>query len=126
MITHLVVNETNLTPYIVDGSYKVNSDDTYESWNDGNMVEHRVIVTQKISGSFDIACSNRDGSISLSSFLTTWNAAVENGVATIGVWVPNRGSFEAIECYYEMVSKDHILSGDGSFIDVLTVSIKER
>lgn len=125
MITHLVVNNTNLTPYIVDGTYNVNSEDVYESWKDGNMKEHRVIVAQKISGSFDIACSNRTTGISLDTFLSTWNSAVNNGVATIGLWVPSKGAFEALECYYDIVSKDHILSGDGSFIDVLTVQIKE-
>lgn len=126
MLTHLVVNNTNLTPYIVDGTYSINSADTYESWKDGNMVEHRVIITHKISGSFEIACSNRANGITLSDFLDLWNGIVDNGVAQIGVWVPNKGSFEAIDCYYEITNKEHILSGDGEFIDVLTVNVKER
>lgn len=126
MRTHLVVNNTDLTAHIVSGSYDVNSEDQYESWKDGNYREHRIIVTSKVSGSFDIACSNRTGSITLAEFLDLWNGAVDNGVVTIGLYVPNKDKFEALEAYFDIETKDHILSGDGNFIDVLKITIKER
>lgn len=126
MKIHFTVANTDLTKYIVDGTYKINPQDSYESWEDGNMLEHRVIVTQKIEGSFDIGCSNRSGGITLAHFLELWNSAVDNGVVTLGLYVPALDQFKALNCYYKITSKDHILSGDGNFIDVLTVSIKER
>lgn len=126
MRTHLVVNNTDLTAHIVSGSYDVNSEDQYESWKDGNYREHRIIATSKVSGSFDIACSNRTGSITLAEFLDLWNGAVDNGVVTIGLYVPNKDKFEALEAYFDIETKDHILSGDGNFIDVLKITIKER
>ena len=122
----VVVNSTDITNYIVEGTYKMDSYDSYESWRDANGVEHRIIVTSKISGSFDLACSNRSSSITLSDFLTLWNGAVDNGVVTVGVYVPNLGATKAIEAYYEITSKEHIRSGDGSMIDVLTINISER
>lgn len=126
MRTHLVVNDTDLTAFVVSGTYDVSSEDQYESWKDGNYREHRIIVTSKVSGSFDIACSNRTGSITLAEFLDLWDGAVDNGVITMGIYIPNKDKFEAIEAYYEIKPKDHILSGDGSFIDVLTITIQER
>lgn len=123
MKTHVVVNDTDLTRYVVNGSYDVNASDTYESWQDGNFKEHRIIVTSKVSGSFKIACG---GELSLADFLAIWNGAVDNGVLTIGLYVPNRDSFEPYECYFEMENDDHIMTAGGKWIDVLNIKIKER
>lgn len=124
MQRHIIVNSTNITDYIVDGSYDININDAYESWQDGNMLEHRVIVAQKIVGSFDILCS--DETITLSDFITLWDAAVDEGVVSLSVYVPSLNSLEAINAYYKITSKSHIKKVDDSFIDVLTVEIKER
>ena len=123
MKNHIVVNDTNLTPYVVDGSYDIKSSDIYESWNDGNMREHRVIVTSKVSGSFEIACG---GELSLSDFLEAWNNSVTNGVVRIGLYVPNTDTFEALDCYFEIEPKSHILTAGGKWIDVLSITVKER
>lgn len=122
----VVVNNTDITNYIVEGSYKMDSSDTYESWRDGNMREHRIIVSQKIKGNFQVVCSNRSNSITLSDFLDVWNGAVSNGILTIGVYVLDTDTFEAIEAYYEMENVKHDRAGDGSFIDVLEITITER
>ena len=122
----VVVNNTEITNYIVEGSYKMDSSDTYESWKDGNMREHRIIVAQKIVGSFQVVCSNRSNSITLADFLTLWNGAVNNGVVTLGVYVLDTDSFESIEAYYEIENVKHDRAGDGSFIDVLEITITER
>lgn len=124
MQTHITVNSVDMTPYVVDGSYDVVSNDSYESWKDGNFVEHRVIVTSKVEGSFEIVCS--DKTITLSDFLTAWNAAVSNGVVTIGLYVPTLNSFQALECYYEIENPDHIKKMDDTFVDVLKIKVKER
>lgn len=126
MRNHLTVANQNLTPFIVDGSYDIQTDDQSESWNDANMLEHRVIISTKVTGSFQIVCSNRANSITLADFLALWESAVDNGVVTLGLYVPSRNSFEALNCYYEIKSSEHILTADGGFIDVLTISLKER
>lgn len=122
----VVVNSTDITNYIIEGSYKMDSSDAYESWKDGNMVEHRVIVSTKINGQFQVVCSNRSNSITLSDFLTLWNGAVNNGVVTLGVYVLDTDTFEAIEAYYTIENVKHDRAGDGSFIDVLEIKITER
>ena len=122
----VIVNSTNITNYIVEGSYKMDSADIYESWTDGNMKEHRVIVAKKIKGQFQIVCSNRSNSITLANFLTLWNGAVDNGVVTVSVQALDTNSFETIEAYYEIENVKHDRAGDGSFIDVLKISLTER
>lgn len=126
MQTQVVVNNTDISEYIVADSYNVNQEQESESWKDGNKREHRVIVTHKVNGSFQVACSNKRRSIPLTDFLALWNNAVVNEVATIGVRVLNTGAFEAIECYFEIKNVQHDLSADGTFVDVLEITITER
>lgn len=126
MQSQVIVNNTDITNYIVAGSYNVNQEQESESWKDGNKREHRVIVTRKVNGSFQVVCSNKNRSISLTDFLALWNNAVVNEVATIGVRVLNTGAFEAIECYFAIKNVQHDLSADGTFVDVLEITITER
>lgn len=120
----VVVGGIDISNYIVTGSYDINASDQYESWKDGNGIEHRVIIRSKVSGSFDIGCCSK--SITLSDFLAAWDSAVDNGVVTIGCTVLNKNSFEALEAYYEIRGKDHIKKGDGQIIDIMSVKIQER
>ena len=122
----VVVNNTDITNYILEGSYKMDSDDAYESWKDGNMREHRIIVAHKVKGEFQVVCSNRSNSITLQNFLTIWNGAVDNGVVTLGAYVLDTNSFELLEAYYDIENVKHDRAGDGSFIDVLKITITER
>lgn len=122
----VVINGHDITNYIVEGTYKMDSEDSYVSWQDGNFLEHRIITGQKIKGKFQVICSNRTNSITLEDFLNYWNQAVNNGVVTIGVYVLDTNTFEAIEAYYEIENVKHDRAGDGSFIDVLEITIQQR
>lgn len=130
MRSHIIVHngaiETDITPHIVAGSYDINIDSKYASWNDGNMTEHRIVTAEKVIGSFDIACSDKSNSILLSDFLNIWNSAVTNHVITLGVYVPSLNIQKTITAYFEIKSGNHVLTADGNFIDVLTIEIKER
>ena len=123
---NVVVNNVNITKHIVVRSYKMDSVDEYKSWMDGNLKEHRIVIAKKIEGKFQIVCSNRSNSITLADFLTLWNGAVRDNAVTIGVYVLDTDKFEAIEAYYEIENVKHDKAGDGSFIDVLQITIKER
>lgn len=120
----VVVGNTNITNHIIRDSYKINAYDQYESWIDGNGLEHRLIVRTKVSGSFEIVCC--DETITLSDFLALWNSAVNNGVVTIGMTILNTNVFDALNAYYEITNKEHIKKGDGRIIDILSIKIQER
>lgn len=123
---NLIIGTTNIKNYVIEGTYSMDSHDTYESWKDGNMVEHRIIVTSKVSGSFDVACSDKPGSITLADFYAIFANAENHGIITAGVYITNKGVFDAIEAFYSLKNKEHKLLADGTFLDVLTVEITER
>lgn len=123
---NIIIGQTNISDYIVHDTYKMDAKSQYESWMDGNYVEHRVIVTEKVEGSFDVVCSNLDGSITLADFMDIIANAENNGVITCNVYVTNKGAAEAIDAYYTVTSKEHTMKADGTFVDVITVALKER
>jgi hypothetical protein len=123
---NVVIGQTNIKNYIIEGTYKMDSSDSYESWQDGNFVQHRVIVTSKVNGSFDVACCNKTGSITLSDFCDIFTNAEDEGVILATLHVTNKGIMKTIEAYYKMTTKEHTLLADGTFLDVLTVTIEEK
>lgn len=125
MVTLLVVNDKDMTPYINGDSYKVNSKDQYESWQDGNFVEHRVIVRKRIEGSFELFLYGYNG-MTYQTFLQNWTAAENNGVVTMGVWVQDLNMFKAIQAYYDFTGTKHKELINGNMLDRITVSIKEK
>lgn len=120
----IMIGTTPITDLIVDGTYKMDAQDMYESWKDGNYREHRVIITSKIEGSFDVAL--KSDQTSLADFMQIIRNAEVNGVITALVDVTNRGSAEAISAYYELENKTHDITASGRVVDVVTVKLKER
>ena len=120
----ITINGHNVAPYIVDGTYQMDAEDQFLSWQDGNMTEHRIIVASKVSGSFDIAC--HDDGLSLSDFMGYVTGGEVNGIILCGVYVTNKGINKAINAYYTITNKTHDLTAEGDYVDVLTVELKER
>ena len=50
----VIIGNVDITPHINPRTYKMNAEKTYESWQDGNFVEHRVYTRQRIKGSFEV------------------------------------------------------------------------
>lgn len=123
---NIIIGQTNISDYIVHDTYKMDSKAQYESWKDGNYVEHRIIITEKVEGEFNVVCSNLNGSITLENFMDIISDADNNGVITCNVYVTNKGVMEAIDAYYTIENESHTMKADGTFVDVLKVSLKER
>lgn len=123
---NIIIGQTNISDYIVHDTYKMDSKAQYESWKDGNYVEHRIIITEKVEGEFNVVCSNLNGSITLENFMDIISDADNNGVITCNVYVTNKGVMEAIDAYYTIENESHTMKADGTFVDVLKVALKER
>lgn len=121
----VVIGQTDISNYIIEGTYSMDSEDAYESWKDGNFVEHRIIVSRKVKGKFNLALSGKNN-MTLAQFKAMLNAADNNGVLTMSVNLTNTGSNKAIEAYYSLKSKEHTLMAGGTFMDVVTMEIQER
>lgn len=76
----LKINGTDYGTNVIVGSYKVNSQDIYSSWTDANGTDHRHVIRQKISGSFDMQFPT----------MGTYNAFVShvNSSKDVAGWVP--------------------------------------
>lgn len=121
----VLVNGIDITDYIVIDSYSMNSEEAFESWLDGNKVEHRIIVSEKVSGSFEVVLSNKNN-MPTEEFLTLWNNAVNNHIVTILVYVMNKGQNKMINAFYKMECTKHEKLADGSFLDLMTIELQER
>lgn len=120
----IMIGTTDITGLIVDGTYNMDAEDKYESWQDANYVEHRIIVASKVEGSFNVVLKS-DGT-SLADFVDIIEAAETNGVITALVDVTNKGSAKAISAYYKLENKTHDITASGKVVDVVTVNLKER
>lgn len=117
-----VVNSTDITRYIDKDTYSVNHVDEYESWQNANFVNKRIVVRTRVSGSFTIRCGN---GLSFATFLSNWNAAVDDHVVTLGVFVQSQNTFKAIEAYYSFEGEKHVELSNGAIYDEVTINIEE-
>lgn len=125
MTGQAIIGSTDISNLIVDGSYKMDLEPSYQSWKDGNYVEHRIYARQKIRGEFEVALGTKAGK-TLPQFKTIISNATNNNVTTAAFYVTNKGTVEAVNAYVTLTSKEHILTADGSFIDVVSVEVTER
>ena len=125
MTGQAIIGSTDISNLIVDGSYKMDLEPSYQSWEDGNYVEHRIYARQKIRGEFEVALGTKAGK-TLPQFKTIISNATNNNVTTAAFYVTNKGTVEAVNAYVTLTSKEHILTADGSFIDVVSVEVTER
>ena len=121
-----VVDSTDITDYIIKDTYEVNSEPVYTSWEDANYVEHRVYVRDKVRGSFEVITFGTTPRTALVAFLDILKAATSNNVLTIGLYVENEGTFQALNCFYTVESTQHSVTDDGRYVDRAKISIEER
>lgn len=119
----ITIGTHDITGLIVDGSYKMDAKDLYESWQDANYVEHRIIVTNKVEGSFDVVLT--EDTTSLSEFMDIIADAEDNGVIVALVDVTNKGTTRAISAFYELENETHDITASDKVVDVVTVKLKE-
>ena len=119
------VNGVDLTKYVNPKSYEMNAEKVYESWLDGNYVEHRIYTRARVSGNFQVALYGLDN-MDTQAFLDNWNAAVNNEVVTMLVFVQNTNKMEAINAYFDFNGSFHREMINGNYCDILNVTIQER
>ena len=125
MNTLVVVNNTDITPYIDWSTYKVQPKEEYESWQDGNHVEHRIYTRSRLQGSFNVwLCGIND--MDTDAFMALWKGAVHNNVVTLGVYDQVENRMRAIEAYYDITPSKHNEMINGSYFDVFKIEVYEK
>ena len=124
MTGQAIIGTTDISNLIVDGSYKMDNEIQYESWQDGNFVEHRSGRHKKLKGTFDVCLSSKTG-MTLSQF----SALVENATGSTGAiigafYCTNTGAVKAVNAFVHLKNSEHILTTNG-WIDVVSVEVQE-
>jgi len=122
--TLAVIAYTDITKYIIKDTYEVNTEPVYESWTDGNFHEHRIYVRDRLSGSFDVIFFDDDNG-AYQDFLTLLASATTNHLLTIGLFVPNKSSFDAYQVYYTIKAAQHAECSDGRMVNKMTIELEE-
>lgn len=125
MNTLVIVNNTDITPYIDWESYNVIEEQMYESWLDGNYVEHRIYTRSHMKGSFRVWLCGIDG-MDIDAFMELWKGATENHVTTMAVYDKVNNKMQAINAYCKMTPSDHKEMINGKYFDVVTIEVNER
>ena len=121
----IFVNSTDITPYINWKTYKSSHEKMYESWKDGNYVEHRIFIRERLLVSFDVwLCGIND--MDTDAFFELWNGAVNNYIITLGVYDQLTNSIQAINAYYNITPSDHKEMMNGNYFDVFHIEVTER
>ena len=121
----VVVNDTNITPYIDWDSYNIQPKEEYESWQDGNYVEHRIYTRSRLKGSFNVWLCGMNG-MDTDTFMELWNGAVHNKIVTLGVYDQTINHMRAIEAYYSITPSKHKEMINGNYFDVFKIEVYER
>ena len=125
MNTLVVVDNVDITPWIVPDSYKLVPTEKYESWEDGNYVEHRIYTRTKITGTFNVWTAEARG-MDTDAFMEHWNNATHNKITTLGVYDNVENRMRAIEAYCHITPDKHKDLAGGKFYDVFKIEVNER
>ena len=123
-ITFFQIGSTDLTPYIDVQNFKVNSEDVYETWTDGNFIEHREITRSRVRGTIKIGFKDR---ADLTSFLTLLsNNRNANGYYPVQIFVNNLNTTSSINVFMDPVGEAKWDVVNGRQWLVLTLNVRER
>lgn len=125
MIGQVIIGSHDVSNFVVAESYQMDSEATYESWLDGNKMQHRSGNVEKVNGNFNVVLCANTG-CTLAQFVQYMEDATTDGITYAAVYVTNKGTVEAIDCFYKLTSEEHILLADGTFLDVVNVELTER
>ena len=125
MNTLVVVDNVDITPWIVPDSYKLVPTETYESWQDGNYVEHRIYTRTRITGTFNVWTAEQRG-MDTDALMEHFTNATHNKVTTMGVYDNVENRMRAIEAYCHITPDKHKDLAGGKFYDVFKIEVYER
>lgn len=116
------INTTDLTAYVDIQNHKVNSSPVYETWTDGNYIEHREIVRQKISGKTKLGFETMTD---FNAFLALLSSEQNlNGYYPITVYVNNTNTEAVINAFLELEgeAKWNIVNGRQWIVQTVTIT----
>ena len=94
------ISTTDLTAYEWTEQHKVNRDDVFTTWVDGNWNTHREIVRSRVSGTVVLGFKRETD---FSAFITLLSTAQNaNGYYPITVWCSNTNTSETVNAFLDI------------------------
>lgn len=91
------IGTTDLTAWEKTDKHNVNRDDVFESWTDGNWIDHRVIARTRIIGTVVLSFARPADYTAFLALLTSARDA--EGFYPITVYCSNTGTTESINAF---------------------------
>lgn len=97
------IGTTDLTPWEKTEAHAVNREDVFETWTDGNWIDHRVIVRTRITGTVVLSFWKAADYAAFMTLLTTQRDA--EGFYPVTVWCANTNTTETLNAYLDIVGE---------------------
>lgn len=126
----MVINQANadITRFIILGSWDVNEEDVYETWEDANRLAHRGVVRQKVKGSFDVkfySIQDHEYFIDLLTNPLSFNND-SSGTINCTVYINNKNKTKTIDAFIDFKLKNYVPAISEDRDPGFTVSLEER
>ena len=123
----LQINSVDFTDNVIQKSYRVQQQDEYEEWTDGNWITHREIVRTRINGTIALTFTSETDYAGLTGAIAA--VKTSGGYCPITLWVNNTKSLETINAFL-IVETEHRWTtpafGMTPEIAAVTLKIKQR
>lgn len=103
MTNLFTISSTDLTKWEDTTKHKVNRDDVYTTWTDGNWIDHREIVRTRVTGTVVLRFSKEADFASFMSLMTSARDA--NGYYSVTVWCSNTNSVEMVNVFLDIAGE---------------------
>lgn len=118
------IGDIDITPFINEKSYKMDSVPVENKWTDANYAEHVDEVRRRVTGSFDLAFITDE---QYNEFITLLNNNKSGNLLTITVYVGSDiNNLQTIYAYYKMTYKKRNEAMQGYIVTIVNMSISER
>jgi hypothetical protein len=99
MIEFFKIGSTDLSSKMDYQNYSMNNLPVFQSWTDGNMIEHRNSIRSRITGSFELNYMNASD---MTAFLNLMSSEMNvNGYYSVTAYVQNKNAVESFEAFIE-------------------------
>ncbi len=118
------IGSTDLSQYADIQNYNINEADVFQSWTDGNWIDHRDITRKRISGAVLLGFKTAASWSAFQTLLASQRNAA--GYYPVTLYVNNTGTTETIDAFLDMTNATKWDLVNDRFWRVQTVKVTER
>ena len=118
------IGSTDLSQYADIQNYNINEVDVFQSWTDGNWIDHRDVVRTRITGTVLLGFKTAASWSAFQTLLASQRNAA--GYYPVTLYVNNTGTTETIDAFLDMTNATKWDLVNDRFWRVQTVKVTER